>query len=74
MGQAALPPWTKRITKGTRVEYFWNEEWGWCGAEVVEEPMMVVDELLLTVRFDDEPDQLRKIPFHADEKARWRPG
>lgn len=35
---------------------------------------MVVDELLLTVQFDeDEPGDVRKLPFHADEKVRWRP-
>jgi hypothetical protein len=74
VGEAVLPPWAKSISKGTRLEYYWNEEWDWCGGEVVEEPVMVVNELILTVHFDQEVDgTTHRLPFTGDEKVRWRP-
>lgn len=54
-----------------RIAYYWNEEWEWCEAEVMEDPVMVVDELLITLRFAD--GEVHRLPFHPDEKARWRP-
>lgn len=72
VGVPQLPPWARSIVKGTRVEYFWNEEYGWCGAQVVEDPVTVVDEILLTVRFDED-DETHTLPLSADEKVRWRP-
>lgn len=71
VGTPELPPWSKQIRKGTKVSYYWNEEWEWCDAEVIEDPAMVVDELLVTVRFDD--GEVHRLPFHPDERARWRP-
>ncbi|GAX17918.1 hypothetical protein FisN_18Hh126 [Fistulifera solaris] len=71
IGQPQLPPWAKSIRKGTAVEYFWNEEYGWCRGEVVEDPVHIVDEIVLTVRFDD--GETHRLPFSADEKIRWRP-
>jgi len=73
VGKPALPPWARQIRKGTAIEYYWNEDWGWCAGEVVEDPVLVVDELILTVYFfDDESTQ--RLPFSGDEKVRWRPG
>ena len=72
IGAPTLPPWAKTIRKGSRVEYFWNEDYGWVAGEVIEDPVTVVDEILLTIRFDD--GELHKIPLSADEKVRWRPG
>ncbi|GAX24795.1 hypothetical protein FisN_18Lh126 [Fistulifera solaris] len=72
IGQPQLPPWAKSIRKGTVVEYFWNEEYGWCRGEVVEEPVRIVDEIVLTVRFFDD-GETHRLPFSADEKIRWRP-
>ena len=71
IGPPQLPPWAKSIRKGTQVEYYWNEEYGWCRGEVVEEPLRIVDEIVLTVRFVD--DETHRIPFSAEEKIRWRP-
>jgi hypothetical protein len=71
IGQPQLPPWAKSIRKGTVVEYFWNEEYGWCRGKVVEDPVRIVDEIVLTVRFDD--GETHRLPFSADEKIRWRP-
>ena len=67
-----LPPWALRVTKGTKIEYFWNEEYGWCKGEVIDEPVTVVDEILLTIRFDD--GEIHKLSLMAEEKVRWRPG
>ena len=71
VGQPQLPVWARSIVKGTRVEYFWNEDYGWVAGEVIEDPMTVVDELLLTIRFDD--GETHRLPLTADEKVRWRP-
>lgn len=71
VGSPTLPPWAKRIKKGTKIEYFWNVAEGWCNGEVAEDPVMVVDELIVTVMFDD--GETHKLPFQGDEKARWRP-
>ena len=72
VGVPTLPPWAKSIRKGHQVEYFWNEEYEWCLGEVVEDPVQVGDEILLTVYFPDD-DETHKLPLSADEKARWRP-
>lgn len=72
VGVPSLPPWAKSIKKGMKIEYFWNEIEGWCKGEVIENPVMVLDELIVTVRFED--GDIEKLPFRADEKARWRPG
>lgn len=71
VGTPELPPWAFQISKGQRLEYFWNEEYGWCPGVVLDEPVQIVDEILLTVTFDD--GETHKLPFRADEKARWRP-
>jgi hypothetical protein len=51
VGTPTLPPWAKSIKKGTKREYFWNEIEGWCKGYVSEDPLMVVDELIITVLF-----------------------
>jgi predicted DNA-binding protein YlxM (UPF0122 family) len=71
VGSPSLPPWAKQIKKGTKIEYFWNEAEGWCKGTVTEDPVLVVDELIITVQFDD--DETHRLPFQGDEKARWRP-
>ncbi|KAL3901869.1 MAG: hypothetical protein SGARI_006006 [Bacillariaceae sp.] len=67
VGKPQLPRWALQITKGTKIDYFWNEEYGWCGGEVVADPVVVVDEILLTIRFKD--GEIHKLPL-----VRWRPG
>eukprot|EP00977_Amphora_coffeiformis_P020032 scaffold7808_cov184-Amphora_coffeaeformis.AAC.11 len=71
VGQPALPPWASAIRKGMRIEYYWNEEWDWCVGTVVEDPVWIVNEYILTIQFED--GEIHKLPFEADEKARWRP-
>jgi hypothetical protein len=72
VGVPTLPPWSKNIRKGTNIEYFWNEIEGWCTGKVVEDPIMILDELILVILFDD--GEMHRLPFQGDEKARWRPG
>ena len=73
VGKAELPRWAYQIKKGTRVSYFWNEQEGWCEGTVSEDPTMIVDELIISVTFDDD-GSTHKLPFLAEEKVRWRPG
>ena len=72
VGKPSLPSWASHIRKGMQIEYFWNEEYEWCAGTVIEDPVFVVDEYLITIKFDD--GEVHKLPFEADEKARWRPG
>jgi len=72
VGTPELPPWSKQLRKGMKISYYWNEEWEWCDGEVVEDPVMIVDELLVTVKFESD-GEIHKLPFRPDEKARWRP-
>jgi hypothetical protein len=73
VGVPTLPQWAKQIQKGIVVDYYWNEEFGWCTCTVIDHPKFVRDdELIVTVHFDDD-DTIHKLPFRADEKARWRP-
>uniref|UniRef100_A0A7S2XLB9 Uncharacterized protein n=1 Tax=Attheya septentrionalis TaxID=420275 RepID=A0A7S2XLB9_9STRA len=71
VGTPEMPPWTKSIQIGMRVEYYWSEADGWCAGAVAEKPMKVVDELIITVLFDD--GETHRLPFHPEEKVRWRP-
>lgn len=72
VGPPKLPPWASQIRKGTRIEYYWNEEWEWSPGEVVEEPVKIMDELLLKVKFDAD-GEVHTLPLNPDEKLRWRP-
>ena len=73
VGTPKLPRWALQITKGTKIEYFWNEEYGWCSGTVTEDPVTIIDEILLTIRFDED-DEVHKLPLSAEDKIRWRPG
>jgi hypothetical protein len=63
VGQPSLPPWASAIRKGMRLEYFWNEDYNWCGGTVLDEPVWVVDEYLLTIQFED--GEIHRLPFSA---------
>jgi len=72
VGTPKLPPWADQIRKGARVEYFWNEDEEWCLGTVAEEPVKIMDEIILMIKFDDD-GSVHRLPFRGDEKARWRP-
>ena len=71
VGEPTLPIWAKSMTKGARVEYYWSEQDGWCSGTIAEDPIKIVDELIVTILFDD--GETHRVPFRGDEKARWRP-
>ena len=86
VGKPTLPKWAKQIKKGTKIDYFWNEEYGWCPGEVAEDPVTInntignnnddddeeeEEQLLLTIRFDDGEEH--RLPLTAEDKLRWRP-
>jgi len=71
VGKPCMPPWLKSIGEGTRLEYFWSEEEGWCSGRVLEK-LILGDEVLLKIKFDDD-GSVHRIPFTAEEKIRWRP-
>lgn len=85
VGSPTLPQWALDIKDGTELEYYWNEEYGWCGGVVVGDPEVMSDgdddydndddgeivALNVTVRFND--GETHQLPLRAEEKARWRP-
>lgn len=76
VGQPSLPPWASAIRKGMRLEYFWNEDFDWCGGTVLDEPVWVVYEYLLKIQFDD--GEVHLLPFSAgtcptDNRVRSHP-
>ena len=73
VGPPTLPPWAAQIRKGVRVDYYWNDEFEWCSGTVVEEPLKIMDEMVVTVEFDADGERHR-LPLNPDEKVRWRPG
>ena len=73
VGTPKLPSWSQKIKKGTILEYYWNEDYGWCRGQVIEDPLRIVpDEIVLTMHFPDD-DSTHRLPFSAEEKVRWRP-
>jgi hypothetical protein len=70
VGRPGLPAWAKQVQPGLKVEYYWNEEYGWCRATVSKAERMF-DEILVTLAFDD--GQTVIVPLNGEEKARWRP-
>lgn len=72
VGTPTIPAWAQQIRKDTRLEYFWNVEVGWCSGTVTDDPVLIVDEWLISVRFDDD-GSVHRLPLSADDKVRWRP-
>ncbi len=72
VGIPPLPAWANQIKNGIRVEYFWNEIEGWCAGTVVGDPIKIVDEIIVTVQFDDD-GSVHRLPLRGEDKARWRP-
>lgn len=50
VGTPQLPQWAGQIQRGVRVEYFWSEIEGWCLGTVCEEPVKVLDEIIISVK------------------------
>jgi hypothetical protein len=73
VGAPQLPAWAAQIKKGTRVDYYWNDEWEWASGEVVQDPVKIMDEYLINVKFDAD-GEVHTLPLNPDDKVRWRPG
>lgn len=73
VGAPQLPAWAGQIKKGTRIDYYWNEEWEWASGEVVQDPVKIMDEYLINVKFDAD-GEVHTLPLNPDDKVRWRPG
>jgi len=71
VGAPTLPQWAFGVKPGATIEYYWNEEFGWCRGTVTEEPVQIMDEILITVLFED--GETHQLPLTAEEKVRWRP-
>ena len=69
-GEAAA----EELPEGSRVEFWWNEEWGWCAATVRRTLRTGGGVLLHTLEFDgyDGPWEDVDLSF-ADGGKRWRP-
>ena len=50
VGTPQLPQWAGQIQRGVRVEYFWNEVEGWCIGTVCEDPVKILDEVIISVK------------------------
>jgi hypothetical protein len=70
VGKPSLPPWAKSLTKGMKIEYYWSEQDGWLAGTIVDSTM-IIDELIITVKFED--GETVRLPFDPEEKVRWRP-
>jgi hypothetical protein len=73
VGAPQLPAWAAQIKKGMRVDYYWNDEWEWASGEVVQDPVKIMDEYLINVKFDAD-GEVHTLPLNPDDKVRWRPG
>lgn len=71
VGKPELPPWASRIKKGMDLEYYWNDEFGWCPGTVLD-VVKVLDEVIITFEFEAD-GEVHKLPVTAEEKIRWRP-
>ena len=72
VGTPKLPPWASQIKKGVKVEYWWDDKEGWCLGTVCDDPIKIMDEMIVTVKFDAD-GSVHKLPLRGDDKARWRP-
>jgi hypothetical protein len=72
VGTPKLPQWASQIKKGVMVEYWWDDKEGWCLGTVCDDPIKIMDEMIVTVKFVVD-GSIHKLPLRGDDKARWRP-
>lgn len=68
----AVPEAARMLKVGDRVQYYWNEEYEWCEAEVVGKEGPVGGEFVVELRFVSD-GEVHKVSFGGEDKARWRP-
>lgn len=70
VGKPPIPDWAKSFSEGMEIEYYWSEKDGWLSGTITE-TTMIVDELIISVIFED--GETVRLPFDTEQKARWRP-
>ncbi len=71
--EAPRPP-AEELPEGTRLEYWWNEEWGWSPATVRRKIRLAAGAVLHTLEFDGYEQQWEDVDLaFGDGKRRWRP-
>lgn len=61
------------VPEGTRLEYWWNEEWGWCAATVVGKLRPLNGKLVHALQFDSDGSVEDCSLYFDDGGRRWRP-
>lgn len=68
------PPPQQELPAGTRIEFWWNEEWGWSPATVTRAWRTEGGQLMHTLSFDGYEDQPEEAALEfPDGGQRWRP-
>ena len=63
-----------RLPAGTRIEFWWNEEWGWCPATVRRTLEGAGGRLLHTLEFDGWEENWEDAALEFEDGGkRWRP-
>ena len=62
-----------QLPDGARIEYWWNEEWGWCAATVQRRLRGPAGEQLHTLLFDSDGSWEDVRLSFDDGGRRWRP-
>ena len=68
------PPPQRELPAGTRIEFWWNEEWGWSPATVTRAWRGESGQLMHSLSFDGYEDQPEDAALEFDDGGqRWRP-
>ncbi|GMH72355.1 hypothetical protein TrRE_jg1030, partial [Triparma retinervis] len=67
-----VPEAARTLKVGDGVEYYWNEEYEWCEAEVVGKEGPFGGEFVVELKFVVD-GEIHKVSFGGDDKGRWRP-
>jgi Lon protease-like protein len=67
-----IPVWVQALLrKGSRIEYYWNNECRWCSGTVQGDVAYFVNGLAVPIRFDDDTT-VRILPLSGLDLIRWR--
>lgn len=67
-----VPDVARSLCVGDFCEYYWNEEYEWCRAKVVDKVGPLNGEIIFTLKFDSDGEE-HKCGFGWADRARWRP-
>ena len=74
LGQESFSQKTRseKLPEGTCIEFWWNEEWGWCPA-TVRRQLQIGDQVQHTLEFDSDGSWVDVSLTFEDGNRRWRP-